>query len=75
MRGEAYLGLHRGSEAAVEFRKILDHRGIGVSDPIGALAHLQLARVLVLSGEKAKAQLGYEDFLTLWKNADLTSPS
>jgi tetratricopeptide (TPR) repeat protein len=70
VRGEAYLALHQGSEAAAEFQKILDHRGITVSDPIGALAHLQLGRAYALSGENAKAKTAYQDFLTLWKDAD-----
>ncbi len=70
VRGLAYLASHHGAEAAGEFQKILDHRGIVLSDPIGALAHLQLARAYVLSGEKTKAKSAYQDFLTLWKDAD-----
>jgi hypothetical protein len=56
--------------AAGEFQRILDHRAIIVSDPIGALAHLQLGRALFLSGDVAKAKAAYQDFLTLWKDAD-----
>jgi|CZKS01.1.fsa_nt_gi tetratricopeptide (TPR) repeat protein len=74
VRGEAYLASHQGSEAAAEFQKILDHRGIVVSDPIGALAHLQLGRALALSGDKTKAKKSYQDFLTLWKDADPDIP-
>jgi eukaryotic-like serine/threonine-protein kinase len=48
VRGEVYLALHQGAEAAAESQKILDHRGIVGSDPIGALAHLQLGRALVM---------------------------
>jgi hypothetical protein len=70
LRGGAYLAAHQGAEAAVEFQKILDHRGVVGSDPIGALALLQLGRALVLSGDKAKARTAYEDFLRLWKKAD-----
>jgi len=70
VRGLAYLAAKRGAEAAAEFQKILDHRTIVVSDPIGALAHLQLGRAFALSGEKAKARSAYQDFLTLWKDAD-----
>src|SRR6266851_663166 len=70
VRGDAYLALHRGAEAAVEFQKILDHRGIVVSDPIGALAHLDLARAYALQPDTAKAKAAYQDFLTLWKDAD-----
>jgi len=74
VRGEAHLAARQGAEAAMEFQKILDHRGIVNSDPIGALAHLQLGRALVLSGDKAKARIAYQDFLTLWKNADPDIP-
>lgn len=74
VRGEAYLAAHEGTEAATEFRKILNHRGIVVSDPIGALAHLQLGRAFALSGDEAKAKAAYQDFLTLWKDADPDIP-
>jgi DNA-binding winged helix-turn-helix (wHTH) protein/tetratricopeptide (TPR) repeat protein len=74
VRGEAYLAARRGAEAAAEFQKILDHRGIVVSDPIGALARLQLGRALVLSGDGTKAKTAYRDFLTLWKDADPDIP-
>jgi tetratricopeptide (TPR) repeat protein len=74
VRGLAYLAAHQGAEAAAEFQKILDHRTIVVSDPIGALAHLQLGRSLAMSGETAKAKGAYEDFLALWKDADAGTP-
>jgi DNA-binding winged helix-turn-helix (wHTH) protein len=74
VRGEAYLAAHRGAEAAGEFQKILDHRGIVVSDPIGALAHLQLGRAYALSGDKTKAKSAYQDFLMLRKDADPDIP-
>ena len=74
VRGAAYLAAHRGADAAREFQKILEHRGIVVSDPIGALAHLQLGRALVLSRDMAKAKTAYQDFLTLWKGADTEIP-
>ena len=73
-RGEAYLAAHQGGKAAAEFQVILDHRGIVVSDPIGALAHLQIGRAYVLSGETTKAKAAYRDFLTLWKDADPDIP-
>ena len=73
-RGEAYLAARQGTEAAAEFQKILDHRGIVVSDPVGALARLQLARAFALSGDTAKAKSAYQDFLTLWKDADSDIP-
>jgi tetratricopeptide (TPR) repeat protein len=74
VRGEAYLAAHQGSEAAAEFQKILDHRGIVLNEPIGALAHLGLARAYVLQDETAKARAAYQDFLTLWKEADPDIP-
>ena len=74
VRGEAYLALHRGEEAALEFQKILDHRGIVGVDPIGALARLQLSRALALSGDRGRAIAQYQDFLTLWKHADPDIP-
>jgi tetratricopeptide (TPR) repeat protein len=70
VRGEALLAAHRGAEAAVEFQKIPDHRGIVLADPVGALAHLQLGRAYAVSGDKTKAKTAYQDFLTLWKDAD-----
>jgi hypothetical protein len=54
-RGEAYLAAHQGNEATAEFQKILDHRGIVVNEPIGALAHLGLARAYAMQGDTAKA--------------------
>jgi Tfp pilus assembly protein PilF len=74
VRGLAYLAAHQDSEAATEFRKILDGRSVVVSDPIGALAHLQLGRAFVLSGDKTKAKSAYQDFLALWKDADPDIP-
>lgn len=74
VRGLVYLAAHRGVEAAGEFQKILDHPGIVVSDPIGALAHLQLGRAYALSGDKSKAKSAYQDFLTLWSGADPDIP-
>jgi tetratricopeptide (TPR) repeat protein len=74
VRGEAFIAAHRYAEAATEFKKILDHRGIVGTDPIGALAHLQLGRAYTLSGDNAKAKSAYERFLTLWKDADLDMP-
>jgi len=74
VRGEAYLAAHSGSEAAAEFQKILDHRGIVFNEPIGALAHLQLGRAYALQGDTAKSRAAYHDFLTLWKDADPDIP-
>ncbi|HEY1754149.1 MAG TPA: protein kinase [Bryobacteraceae bacterium] len=75
MRGEAYLAAHQRAEAAAEFQKLLDHRAIVATDPIGALAHLQLARALALpGGDRIKAKAAYQDFLALWKDADPDIP-
>jgi len=74
VRGEAYLAAHQGGEAAGEFQKILDHRGVVVNAPIGALAHLGLARAYTVQGDTAKARAAYQDFLTLWKGADPDIP-
>ena len=74
MRGEAYLAGRRGTETAAEFQKILDHRGIVVNGPIGALAHLGVARAYALEGDIAKAKAAYQDFLRLWKDADPDIP-
>jgi tetratricopeptide (TPR) repeat protein len=74
VRGEVYLAAGRGPEAAAEFQKVLDHRGIVLADPIGALAHLQLGRAYAASGDMSKAKKAYQRFLTLWKDADADLP-
>jgi tetratricopeptide (TPR) repeat protein len=74
VRGEAFLAEGRGTEAATEFQKILDHRGVVGSDPVGALARFELGRAYRLSGDSAKARSAYEDFFTLWKDADASVP-
>ena len=74
VRGLAYLAAQHGTEAAAEFQKILDHRGIVICDPVGALAHVQLSRAYVFSGDKTRAKSAYQDFLTLWKDADPDIP-
>jgi serine/threonine protein kinase/tetratricopeptide (TPR) repeat protein len=74
VRGEALMAAERYAEAAVEFRKLLDHPGIVGTDPIGALAHLQLGRVFALSGDRTRARAAYERFLAMWKDADADIP-
>ena len=74
VRGLAHLAAHHGAEAAVEFQKILDHRGIVLCDPVGALAHWQLGSAYALAGDKTKAKSAYQDLLTLWKDADPDIP-
>ncbi|MFZ0645769.1 MAG: tetratricopeptide repeat protein, partial [Candidatus Acidiferrales bacterium] len=73
-RGEAYLAAHQGNEAATEFQKVLDHRGVVLNSPIGALAHLQIGKAYVMQGDTAKAKAAYQDFLSLWKDADPDIP-
>ena len=70
VRGLAYLAARQPAEAAGEFQRILDHRSIVLVDPMDAMARLQLARALVLSGEAAKAKSAYDDLFALWKDAD-----
>jgi eukaryotic-like serine/threonine-protein kinase len=74
VRGAAYLAAHQGNEAAAEFQKILDHRGVVVNGPIGALAHLQIGRAYAMQGDTVKAKSAYQDFLGLWKDADPDIP-
>ena len=74
LRGEAYIASHDGKAAAAEFQKFVDHRGLVGSDPLGALARLGLARADALQGNSANAKTEYQDFLTLWKDADLDIP-
>jgi tetratricopeptide (TPR) repeat protein len=73
-RGQAYLAKKNGDAAAAEFQKILDRAGIVGNEPIGALAHLGLGRSYALSGDMAKAKTAYQDFFTLWKDADADIP-
>ena len=74
VRGLAYLAAHQAAEATAEFQKILDHRGIVIADPIGAIARLQQARGFKMSGDRSKAKVAYQEFLTLWKDADPDLP-
>ena len=74
LRGEIYLTARRGNDAAVEFQKIVDHGGLVQNQPIGALAHLGLARSYALQGNSDKARAKYQDFLNLWKDADPDIP-
>jgi serine/threonine protein kinase/tetratricopeptide (TPR) repeat protein len=74
LRAEAYLAARQGSQANAEFRKILDHSGVVINEPIGALAHLGLGRAYVLQDDIPKAKAAYQDFLALWKDADPDIP-
>jgi tetratricopeptide (TPR) repeat protein len=74
LRGQAYLLAAQGKEAVAEFQKMIDHRGLVLNYPLGALARLGLARAYALQGDSAKARTAYQDFLTLWKDADPDVP-
>ena len=74
LHGLACLAGHDGAQAAAEFQKIIDYRGITLTEPIGALAHLGLGRAYVLSGDSDKARAAYQDFFALWKDADPDVP-
>jgi hypothetical protein len=74
VRGQAYLAAHQPAAAAAEFQRIVDHRSIVLIDPMDAMARLQLARALVLSGDIARAKRVYDDLLVLWKDADAGIP-
>jgi eukaryotic-like serine/threonine-protein kinase len=74
IRGLAYLQMHEGRQAMQEFQKLLDHPGIVGRNVIGALSHLQMARAEKLAGDSPAARKSYEEFLTLWKDADSDLP-
>jgi hypothetical protein len=74
VRAEASRSAKNGRQAAAEYQKILDHRGVVLYEPIGALAHLGLARAYALQGETAKARVAYQNFLSSWKDADPNIP-
>jgi len=74
VRGQDYLVAHDGNRAAMEFQKFIDYRGVVGNFPWGALARLQLARAFAMNGDTAKAKAAYQDFLTLWKDADSDIP-
>jgi eukaryotic-like serine/threonine-protein kinase len=74
LRGQAYLLAHNGAAAVAEFQKLLDHSGIIGNFVTGALARLQLGRAYAMAGATARAKTTYQDFLTLWKDADPDIP-
>jgi serine/threonine protein kinase/Flp pilus assembly protein TadD len=74
LRGQAYLRVRRGPQAAAEFQKILAHRGWDPVSPMYPLAYLGLARAALLDGDVTKTRSAYQDFFALWKDADPDTP-
>jgi len=74
LRGEAYLAARQGTAAAAEFQKILNYPGLVQNEPIGVLAHLQIGRAYALQNDTAKSRAAYQDFFSLWKDADSDIP-
>jgi cytochrome c-type biogenesis protein CcmH/NrfG len=74
LRGQAYLMLHDGKTAAAEFQKFVDKRALVINSPLGAVARLDLARAYAMQGDAAEAKASYQDFLTIWKEADPDVP-
>jgi predicted Zn-dependent protease len=74
VRGQVYLKAGQGQQAAAEFQKIVDHPGVVLNFPLGALARLGLGRAYALAGDKTKEKAAYQDFLALWKDADPDIP-
>jgi hypothetical protein len=74
LRGMTYLKLNKGAEAAAEFQKLIDHRGVVGTSITGPLAHLGVARARVLQNDTAGARTEYQNFLALWKDADPNLP-
>jgi eukaryotic-like serine/threonine-protein kinase len=73
-RGNLYLKQRMGNEAAAEFKKVIDQRGIDIFSCTHILAHLGLGRALAISGDTAGARKAYQDFFALWKDADHDLP-
>ena len=74
LRGLGLLALHQEHDAAAEFLRIIEHRGLVGNSPLGALARLQLGRAYAMQGDTTRAKAAYQDFLTLWKDADPDIP-
>ena len=74
LRGQAYLMLHQGAEAATEFRKFIDHPNLVGNNPLFVLAHLGLARAYALQGQRDQSRAAYQQFFNLWKAADPDIP-
>ena len=74
LRGQAYLMLHEGKSAVIEFQKFIDNRAMVINSPLGALAQMNLARAYAMQGDTAEAKATYQEFFTIWKDADPDVP-
>ncbi|HXM66164.1 MAG TPA: protein kinase [Candidatus Acidoferrum sp.] len=74
IRGLAYVGVGDGQSAVAQFRKLIDNPGFSVRHVIGPLARLQLGRAQKMMGDNASARKSYEEFLSIWKDADADVP-
>jgi tetratricopeptide (TPR) repeat protein/predicted Ser/Thr protein kinase len=74
VRGEAYLALKQGNEAATEFQRIISHPGLAGNSQVGILAYLGLARAYAVAGDAAKARIAYQNLFAKWKDADPDLP-
>jgi serine/threonine protein kinase/tetratricopeptide (TPR) repeat protein len=74
VRGQAYLLLHQGAEAATEFHKLVDHPAMLANNPLFVLSHVGLARAYALQGRRDQSRAAYQQFFTLWKDADPDIP-
>jgi eukaryotic-like serine/threonine-protein kinase len=70
LRAQAETEAGRLEEAAADYRLILDNRGVDPISPLSSLAHLRLARVLVLEKKTDAARSQYREFLEAWRDAD-----
>ena len=74
IRGQAYLAAHKGTAAAIEFQKLLDHRGTVGNFLTGSLAYLHMGRAYAMTGDTTKAKAAYQEFFNIWKDADPDIP-
>jgi DNA-binding winged helix-turn-helix (wHTH) protein len=74
MRGQAHLVASQGKEAAEEFRRIIDHRGVVPNFLLSVLAHLGLARAHALQGETEKSRAAYNEFFAFWEGTEYNAP-
>ena len=74
IRGMAYLHLRKATEAAAEFKTVIERRGVAPMETVWVSSHLNLARAYAMSGDHSKAKAAYQEFLTLWKDADPDIP-